>query len=134
MAEWPTMNRRLFLLGSLAALSACATRPSLIAPPQGSSLDELEPLYAVTAGWRGLTISVASHGCVRKEDFAFFVVHHIGSAGIAFARRRLETCPPPPGAGRASMRFSYEELGLMPGTQIYVLNPVRQAITQDGLR
>jgi hypothetical protein len=130
----PVMNRRLFLLASLATLSACATRPSLVAAPQGANLDELEPLYAVTAGWRGLTISVASHGCVRKEDFTFFVEHHIGSAAVAFARRRLETCPAPPAAARATLRFSYNELGLTPGTQVYVLNPVRQTPAQGGSR
>ena len=126
-ARLTVMNRRLFLLAGLATLSACATRPVLVAAPQSSRLEELEPIYGVTSDWRGLTITVATRGCTRKEDFVFFVDRHIGTAGIAFARRRLETCPTSPRPARAAIQFSFSELHLTAGTQIYVLNPVRSA-------
>ena len=119
------MNRRVFLLAGLMTLGACATRPVLVAGPAGSALEELEPLYGVSSNWRRVTVLVASRGCATRADFVSHVERGRGGpAAIAFARRRIETCPT--GARRlTAVTFSYEQLGLAPGAPYYVLNPVR---------
>ena len=120
------MNRRLFLLGGLAALSACAAIPVRVPGPATTAYPELETLLDVRADRRGLHFAVASRGCASREDFTFFVDRSGTEAGLAVARRRVETCPNGPPAA-ASFDFAYADLGLDPGERFFLLNPVRPA-------
>ncbi|HZZ68083.1 MAG TPA: hypothetical protein VFE18_07900 [Phenylobacterium sp.] len=119
------MDRRGFILAALA-LGGCATvgQPPGGAPP--APLAELEPLYGMQAGREGLTIRVRSGGCTAKQDFAFYVDRRGGAASIAFGRKHVETCKPV-AAGQAELTFGWAELGLAPGTPVFVLNPVAAA-------
>jgi hypothetical protein len=98
-----------------------ATPPAPVAPPP-----ELEAIRSVVVGRKGLTIRVASHGCTRRADFAFFVERKAGVTTLAVGRRRIETC----GRGRAgetALDFSFKDLGVDPDEPVVVLNPLLSA-------
>ena len=113
------MNRRLFLLASLA-LGGCATTPTA-GPP--SPLAELEPLYSAVAGREALTIRVASNGCTAKPDFAYYVERRGGGVTIAFARKKVDACRSFV-MGKAEIAFTWAELGLEARAPVFLLNPV----------
>jgi hypothetical protein len=117
-------RRRLLAAGLLLALSGCATRGgvTLIGGESGETA-ELETLKAVTAGAEGLTLRVASNGCTRKEDFAFYVDQAATPPTVAFARKRVDGCHAAP--GEVVLSFSYQELGVAGQGRLAVLNPVR---------
>ena len=122
------MNRRLFLLAGLATLSGCATPAIEVATPAGATLGELEPLYAVSADWRGVTITVSTRGCARREDFTVHAEPRGGAVALAFARRRVETCRTGARA-RAQITFPWRDLRVPSGARFFVLNPVLAAAT-----
>ncbi|HEY0436242.1 MAG TPA: hypothetical protein VGC92_06360 [Phenylobacterium sp.] len=115
------MNRRLFLLASLA-LGGCATvAPQPAGPPP--PLAELEPLFSAVAGREALTIRVSSNGCTAKPDFAFYLERRGGTASLAFARKRVDTCKSF-AMGQTEIAFTWAELGLDPKAPVFILNPV----------
>ena len=115
------MNRRLFLLASLA-LGGCATVGVAPAGPP-APLAELEPLYSAVAGRDGLTVQVGSNGCTAKADFAFYVQRRAGTAAVAFARKHVDACKSF-ARGRAEIAFTWAELDLEPAAPVFVLNPL----------
>ena len=119
------MDRRSLLVGGLAVAAglAGAARAAPVTLWPGAGLEELEPIYAVAATPYGLSVRVASKGCTRKADFAFFVDRKEGSASIAFGRKQVDVCRGGP-AGRAELIFTYDELGVAPKSDLFVLNPV----------
>lgn len=117
------MNRRFVLFVGLALLSGCATAAPKIVAPSGAPFAELEPFYAVTAGRHALTISVASNGCTRREDFAFYLERRGDASTLAFGRKRLDTCKSF-AMGKVELAWTYEELGVAPGAALFLLNPV----------
>jgi len=117
-------NRRVLLAGLL--LSGCATvssRPPRLLPGDPDLYGELEPLLDVRSEADGLVIRLKSQGCLRKEDLRFFVDGKDTIPGVAFARRRLETCKTA-GPGEAEVRFGWNELGIAGARAVRVLNPV----------
>lgn len=115
------MDRRLFLLASLA-LGGCTTMaPATAGPPP--PLAELEPLYSAIAGREALTLRVASNGCTAKPDFAFYVERRGGGATIAFARKKVDMCRSF-AMGQTEIAFTWAELGLEPRAPVFLLNPV----------
>ncbi len=122
------MDRRsLILLGALA-LAGCATtqRPAPRARigPTDIIFQALEPLASASSGPEGLTIRMASGGCVAKADIAFHVEMINGAAYVAFARRRVGGCTG--GASVADVVFSYAELGVSPRVSVFLLNPINE--------
>ena len=117
------MNRRLFVLASLA-LGGCATvaPPSGVVPARGP-LAELEPLYSAVAGKEALTIRVSSNGCTVKADFAFYEERRSGAVTLAFARKRVDMCRSF-AMGQQEIAFSWAELGIDPRTPVFLLNPL----------
>ena len=116
------MHRRLLLIGALSLLAGCATAAPPILAPAGSSLAELEPLYSASAGREALTIRVASNGCTRKEDFAFFVERKGDAVTLAFGRKRLDPCKSF-AMGHTDLTFTYGELGVADRSPLFLLNP-----------
>lgn len=115
------MNRRLLLLTGLVLLTGCATAPAVA--PAAAPLAELEPLYAARAAREALIISIASNGCTKKEDFAFYVERRGEAVTLAFGRKRLDPCRSFV-MGRAELSFSYAELGVSNRTPVFLLNPM----------
>jgi hypothetical protein len=116
------MNRRSIMLAALA-LAGCASAPRRLLSPTEAALPELEPLYGADAGRDGITISVASSGCTAKADFTFYVERRGGNLGLAFARRRLDTCKSL-AVGRTELAFAWAELGVDPRRSVFLLNPL----------
>jgi hypothetical protein len=116
------MNRRFVILAALA-LCGCAT--ARVEPPPGAGFAELEPVYAVNAGREAVTIRVASNGCTSKADFAFFVERKPTGAAVAFGRRKLDRCQSF-AMGSTELSFTWDELGLKPGTAVFLLNPLER--------
>jgi hypothetical protein len=117
------MNRRLLVFAAAALLAGCATTPTRIAAPAVAGFDLLEPLYSAVAGREALTIRVASNGCTKKEDFAFFVENTPAGPRLAFGRKRIDPCKSF-AMGAAELTFTWSELGLEPRTPVFILNPM----------
>jgi hypothetical protein len=116
-------RRGLLATGLLLALSGCATaRGVILIAGQTGETAELETLTAAVAGPTGLTLRVASSGCTRKEDFAFYVDHAAAPPTVAFARKRVDGCHA--AVGEVELSFSYQELGVAWRGRLAVLNPV----------
>jgi hypothetical protein len=120
------MDRRALLAAGLAAAGALAMGSQALPQPRPPGLEVLEPLYAVNASARRLTIRVGTRGCTAKDDFSFLVDRRPGEPPqIAFGRRRAEDCRPRKARLRqVDIAFTYEELGLEPGAPVVVLNPI----------
>jgi hypothetical protein len=117
------MHRRFLLVASLVLLSGCASSRAPVLAPAGTPLAELEPLFAAQAGREALTITVASNGCTRKEDFAFFVERHGEAVRLAFGRRQLDRCQSF-APGKVELTFTYAELGVERRSPLFLLNPL----------
>jgi len=115
------MNRRALLIAGALLLSGCVA--PRVAAPLGAGFDLLEPVYTVSTDKDVLAIRVASNGCTRKEDFAFFVERTPAGARVAFGRKRLDTCRTI-APGRVELMFTWEELGLDGRSGVFLANPV----------
>lgn len=116
------VSRRLAITGILA-LAGCASLPSAGRLPATGPYPELESVRRVRIGPGELAVEVASRGCEGTPDLATFVERRGGVAKVAFARRRLKTCPE--GApGWVEVVFSRQALGLGAGEPVFVLNPL----------
>lgn len=123
-ALWPTapMNRRLVLIAGLSLLTGCAASGARLAAG-ASPHAELEALYAARAERNALVISVASNGCTRREDFAFYLERRAQAATLSFARKRLDECRSF-AMGKAELTFTWAELGLEGREPVFLLNPL----------
>lgn len=119
MSFLPGMTRRDALIATLLLLAGCATTPP---PLRQQGMVELEPLLFARLGEDSVTIRVLTRGCTSKADLAFFVERKDGETGLAFARRKLDTCKRAPAP--VSFSFSYEELGLKRGEAVQIANPI----------
>ena len=115
------MNRRLVIIAGTLLLAGCVT--TRVGAPVGAGFDLLEPIYTASAGKDVLAIRVASNGCTRKEDFAFFVEKTPAGPRVAFGRKRLDTCRSF-AQGRVELTFTWEELGLDGRAGVFLANPV----------
>ena len=97
--------------------------PPPIVAPAGAPFEELEPLIAARAGPEALTITVASHGCTKKEDFAVFVERKGAAVQLAFGRRKIDACKA--AARPVELTFSYAELGVAAPEPVFLLNPLK---------
>ncbi|MGZ6015968.1 MAG: hypothetical protein ACXWKO_14220 [Phenylobacterium sp.] len=116
------MDRRGFVLAFLA-LGGCATLgppATRFGPP--APLAELEPLIAAGTGPDGLTIRLASGGCTAQPDVAYYVERRAGTVSVAFARKHVDICKTAP--GEVEIVFSWADLGLEPGSPVFILNPI----------
>ena len=115
------MNRRILLIAGALLLSGCVT--TRVAAPEGAGFDLLEPVYAAVAGKDALTIRVASNGCTKKEDFAFFLEKTPAGPRVAFGRKTLDMCKSF-AMGSTELSFTWTELGLDSRANVFVANPL----------
>lgn len=117
------MNRRFLLLAGLVLIGGCATVPPPILAPAGAPFEELEPLLAARAGAGALTITVSSHGCTTKDDFAVFVERKGSAVQLAFGRKKIDVCKAAPSP--VELVFTYAELGVAAPEPVFLLNPLK---------
>lgn len=108
------------------ALSGCSSVQQLTerlrVPPPVDLPGQVEPVHAAAIARNEAVFWVTSNGCTAKEDITPVV--RTSSEGPIITLRRIkedrcrETLPE-----GAEMRWSFEELGLAPGTRLSVENP-----------
>lgn len=85
--------------------------------------DPLETLRAVRFEPGALVVVAGSNGCTDASSFAVKVSEGEGPTGVSLTRQRPDLCRAllPEGV---ELRWTYEELGLKPGTAVTIANPV----------
>lgn len=108
-----------------AMLTGCSTVQQLAGrfrPPPEDLPGQVEPVHAAVIARNEAVFWVTSNGCTAKEDITPVV--RTSSDGPIITLRRIkedrcrETLP-----DGAEMRWSFEELGLAPGSRLSVENP-----------
>lgn len=120
------MRRMLVALGAVAALTAgCAAMPLGQEQVQVAPQDmpgELEPIHAAALVNDIAIFRVSSNGCTSKSDLWPVVQTHGDASTITVRRISQDRCKTPLDDGFEVM-WSYQELGLKPGSSVSVNNP-----------
>jgi hypothetical protein len=126
------MTPRLFAITLLPlVLTACSTVQNLPLVPGGDreeavvSENENIPIH----GWRIvgddiLVIRVPSNGCTQKADLTVSVRTRRGETQVTLGRSRDDYCRALVPNG-VEIPFGFEELGVRPGANVTVMNPVQ---------
>jgi hypothetical protein len=115
---------RIFVLTATAALlmSGCALAPRP-APVQTAAMPgQLEPLHAAAITRDLAVFWVSSNGCTDKDDLSAFVDRHGDASTITVRRIDQDLCDTPVAEG-VEVIWSFEELGLPPGSRVSINNP-----------
>ncbi len=125
------MKRIITLVGvfaAAAALSACAVvdrvtgRPATPQLAEADAPGQIEPVHAAAIVQDQAVFWVSSNGCTEKSDLTP-VVRRAGDASVITLRRLKEDrCLEPRDEG-VEMRWSFQEMGLAPGSRVSVENP-----------
>ncbi|MFN3931119.1 MAG: hypothetical protein ACK4JY_05145 [Brevundimonas sp.] len=125
------MKRSITLVGvfvAAAAVSACAVvdrftdRSATTALVEADAPGQIEPVHAAAIVQDQAVFWVSSNGCTRKADLTP-VVRRAGDASVITLRRLKEDrCLEPRDEG-VEMRWSFQEMGLEPGSRVSVENP-----------
>ena len=83
---------------------------------------QLEPIHAAAITRDLAVFWVSSNGCTDKEDLRP-IVDHIGAASTITLRRIEQDDCATPIADGVEVIWSFEELGLTPGSRVSVNNP-----------
>ena len=115
---------RILALIAAAALatSGCALIPQHTPAPRAAMPGQLEPIHAAAITHDLAVFWVSSNGCTDKEDLRP-IVDHIGAASTITLRRIEEDECETPIADGVEVIWSFEELGLTPGSRVSVNNP-----------
>lgn len=126
------MKRITTLAGVFAAataLSACALVDRFTGPTATTELAEapvspgqIEPVHAAAIVQDQAVFWVSSNGCTQKSDLTP-VVRRAGDASVITLRRLKEDRCLEPRADGVEMRWSFQEMGLAPGSRVSVENP-----------
>lgn len=123
------MKRTVTLAGMAAtamALSACSLVDRWTGGETAQVLAEvpgqIEPVHAAAIVQDQAVFWVSSNGCTQKADL-LPVVRRAGEASVITLRRLKEDRCLQPRAGGVEMRWSFQEMGLAPGSQVSVENP-----------
>lgn len=124
--------RRSLALCALAAVAvlagACATTDGPAVSTAGMP-GQLEPIHAA-AFTRDLAVFwVSSNGCTSKADVKPFITRLRDSAVITLRRVDEDRCTQPKADG-VQLQWTFEELGIAPGSEVSVNNPY--LMRQDG--
>lgn len=104
------------------AVDGCAgfgqsTRRDVAAMP-----GQLEPLHAAAITRDLAVFRVSSNGCTDKDDLKAVVDRHGDTSTITVRRLDQDLCQTPVTEG-VEVIWSFEELGLTPGSRVSVNNP-----------
>lgn len=127
--------RRTTALCAVAAVAvlagACASTGDQAVRTAGMP-GQLEPIHAA-AFTRDLAVFwVSSNGCTSKADVKPFITRLRDSAVITLRRVDEDRCDAPRAEG-VQVQWTFEELGLAPGSQVTVNNPymMRQIVKSN---
>jgi hypothetical protein len=118
---------RVLLMGIvvLSGLSACASLPGVLAG-QGQVAaplpGELEPIRAAAVVNDLAVFWVTSNGCTTREDLLPVVATRGAASTVMLRRITQDQCAHPSDDG-LEVRWSFEELGLKPGSQVTIESP-----------
>lgn len=115
---------RLILIGTAAlAASGCAILGGRDEPMRVAAMPgQLEPIHAAAITKDLAVFWVSSNGCTEKSDLTP-VVDRVGDGSTITLRRIDEDQCDTPVADGVEVRWSFEELGLAPGSRVSVNNP-----------
>jgi len=123
------MKRTVTLVGMAAtavALSACSLVDRWTgggtAPVLAEVRGQIEPVHAAAIVQDQAVFWVSSNGCTQKADL-LPVVRRAGDASVITLRRLKEDRCQQPRAEGVEMRWSFQEMGLEPGSRVSVENP-----------
>ena len=125
------MKRTVTLTGGLvmaAALSGCALvdrwtgREDAPAPALAGEPGQIEPVHAAAIVQDQAVFWVSSNGCTRKADLLPVVRRHGDASVITLRRLKEDRCLEPRDQG-VEMRWTFQEMGLAPGTRVSIENP-----------
>ena len=117
-----SINARLALIAAAAAsLGACATPREPIVSTLGMP-GELEPVHAAAFTKDEAVFWVSSNGCTDKDDLIPIVSLEGGAAVITLRRIDEDRCKQDLVQG-VELKWTFEELGLTPGSPISINNP-----------
>lgn len=124
--------RRTIALCAIAAVAALAGACATIGEPAVRTAGmpgQLEPIHAA-AFTRDLAVFwVSSNGCTSKADVKPFITRLRDTAVITLRRLDEDRCADPKAEG-VQLQWTFEELGLPPGSEVSVNNPYM--MRQDG--
>ncbi|MGI4817982.1 MAG: hypothetical protein ACRYFE_05630 [Janthinobacterium lividum] len=112
--------RLMVVVGGTAALSACATLSSEIAPMPGT----LEPIHGAAFTDDLAIVRVTSNGCTTKSDLVPYLTRAREFSILTVRRLNEDQCNNPMPDG-LEVQWTFEELGLPHGTAVTVNNPFR---------
>ena len=114
-------------LGALT-VSGCASLPDWLSgrPPGEDGPGGVEPIRAAAVGQDTVLFWISSNGCTEKSDLVPVVRETYDGARVTLRRVRDDRCTNPEKNG-VELRWSFEEMGLAPGTRLQVANPYRPA-------
>ena len=113
------------LLLMAVALSGCTTAGRWLSGPNDRAEvlpGQIEPIHAAAIGPDQAVFWVSSNGCTRKTDLTAVVRPARDGSVITLRRINEDRCTRAQPQG-VEMRWSFEELGLAPGTRVSVENP-----------
>ena len=115
------MGRLALIAAASASLAACATASEPTVSTQGMP-GALEPIHAAAFTKNEAVFWVSSNGCTDKSDLIPIVSLQGGAAVITLRRIDEDKCKQDLVQG-VELKWSFEELGLPPGSPISVNNP-----------
>lgn len=117
-----TLAAALMLATAVSGCAGAKNWVSGLAPARANLPGQLEPIHAAAITQNQAVFWVSSNGCTSKTDLTP-VVRRAGDGSVITLRRINEdrcTQSQPQGV---EMRWSFEELGLEPGSRVSVENP-----------
>lgn len=115
-------NIALCAVAAVAALAGACASTGDQAVRTADMPGQLEPIHAA-AFTRDLAVFwVSSNGCTSKADVKPFITRLRDSAVITLRRVDEDRCTEPRADG-VQVQWTFEELGLAPGSQVTVNNP-----------
>lgn len=123
------MKRIVTLAGVAAAataLSACALVDRWMgredAPALAEGPGQIEPVHAAAIVQDQAVFWVSSNGCTEKADLLPVVRRQGDGSVITLRRLKEDRCLEPRDQG-VEMRWTFQEMGLAPGTRVSIENP-----------
>ena len=110
------------LVASLAGCAAVQQMADRFQGPQEPLPGQIEPVHAAAIARDEAVFWVTSNGCTAKEDIAPMVRSSSDGPIITLRRIKEDRCRESLPEG-TEIRWSFEELGLAPGSRLSVDNP-----------